>query len=181
MRCPDPHLRSAQLDGRGPGAAGVLRVRRPPPKMAYHALSLAILGLAMPSMALPLTSPALMPSVAGWDCSNPLNLTVSDASGRCAAAAAATSEETPVYIVQHNEVKRYRGYKCQVTINTVRFICGLWSYEKHLSTSVGTTPYPVSREKCEKMVSSGKFVTDDRDRCSGELHSYTWSTSPHAE
>ena len=108
--------------------------------MAFHALSLAILGLALPSTALPLTSPALMPSVAGWDCSDPLNLTISDASGRCAAAAAATSEETPVYIVQHNDIKRYRGYKCKVTINTVQFICGLWSYEKHLSTSGGTLP-----------------------------------------
>ena len=137
--------------------------------MALHALSLAILGLAMPSLALPLTSPAIMPSVAGWDCSNPLNLTVSDASGCCAAAAAATSEETPVYIFQHNEVKRYRGYKCQVTINPVQFICGLWSYEKHLSTNGGTTPYPVSGEKCEKMISSGKFVTDDRDTFSLQI------------
>ena len=75
----------------------------------------------------------------------------------------ATSEETLVYIVQFNDVKRYKGYKCQVTINTVRFICGLWSYEKHLSTSGGTTPFPVSGEKCEKMISSGKFVTSDRD------------------
>ena len=132
--------------------------------MAFHALSLAILGLALPSTALPLTSPALMPSVAGWDCSDPLNLTISDASGRCAAAAAATSEETPVYIVQHNDIKRYRGYKCKVTINTVQFICGLWSYEKHLSTSGGTLPYPVSGEKCEQMVSSGKFRTGDRDK-----------------
>ena len=49
--------------------------------MAFHALSLAILGLALPSTALPLTSPALMPSVAGWDCSDPLNLTISDAAG----------------------------------------------------------------------------------------------------
>ena len=88
--------------------------------MAFHALSLAILGLAMPSMALPLTSPALLPSVAGWDCSNPLNLTVSDASGRCTAAAVATSEETPAYIVQFNDVKRYAGFKCEATINTVR-------------------------------------------------------------
>jgi len=51
----------------------------------------------------------------------------------------------------------------------VRFICGLWSYEKHLSTSGGTTPYPVSGEKCEKMVSSGKFVTDDRDTFSLQI------------
>ena len=109
MRSPDPHHWSAQLEGRGPGAAGVLRGRPPPVKMAFHALSLAILGLATPSMASPLTSPALMPSVAGCDCSDPLNLTVSDASGRCAVTAAATSEEIPVYIVQYNEVKRYRG------------------------------------------------------------------------
>jgi len=131
--------------------------------MAFHALSLAILGLDMPSMALPLTSPALLPAVAGWDCRDPHNLTVSDASRCCAAAAAATSEETPVYIVQFNDVKRNKGYKCQVTINTVQFICGLWPYEKHLSTSGGTTPFPVSGEKCEKMISSGKFVTSDRD------------------
>jgi len=32
-----------------------------------------------------------------------------------------------------------------------------------LSTSGGTTPFPVFGEKCEKMISSGKFVADDRD------------------
>ena len=115
--------------------------------MAFHALSLAILGLALPSTALPLTSPALMPSVAGWDCSDPLNLTISDASGRCAAAAAATSEETPVYIVQHNDIKRYRGYKCKVTINTVQFICGLWSYEKALRSSGGQEPFTLTGDR----------------------------------
>ena len=87
MRSHDPDRRSAQLEGRQPGAAEVHRGHRPPPKMAFHALSLAFLGLAMPSMALSLTSPALMPSVAGWDCSDPLNLTVSDASRRWATAA----------------------------------------------------------------------------------------------
>ena len=45
----------------------------------------------------------------------------------------------------------------------MRFVYGLWSYEKNLSTSGGTTPFPVSGEKCEKMISSGKFVTVDRD------------------
>ena len=88
---------------------------------------------------------------------------MSDASGRCTATTAATSEETPVYIVQFNDVKRYTGFKCQATINTVRFICGLWSYEKHLKTSGGTISFPVSGERCEKMVSSRKFVTSDRD------------------
>ena len=34
----------------------------------------------------------VLPSVTGWDCSDPLNLTVSDASGRYATTAAATSE-----------------------------------------------------------------------------------------
>ena len=112
MRSPDSHRGSAQLDGRRPSAGGVQGGRRQPPKMAFHALSLAILGLAMPSLALPLTSPALLPSVLGWDCSDPLNLTVSDASGRCTAATAATSEETPVYNVQFKDVKRYTRYKC---------------------------------------------------------------------
>ena len=106
MRGPDSNQGSAQLAARGPGAGGVQRGRRQAPKMGFHALSLAILGLAMSSMALPLTSQALPPSVAGWDCSDPLNLPVSDASGCCTASTAATSEETPANIVQFNDVKR---------------------------------------------------------------------------
>ena len=92
MCSPDSNRGRAQLTARRQQAAGFHWCRRPVPKMAFHALSLAILGKAMSSMALPLTSPALLPSVAGWDCSNPLNLTVSDASKRCTAATAATSE-----------------------------------------------------------------------------------------
>ena len=112
--------------------------------MALNALSLAILSLAMPASALPLTSPALLASVRGWDCSDPLNLTISDASGRCTAATAAKSEETLVYIVQFNAVKQYSGFKCEVTIKTVQFIGGLFSYQKHLEISGGTIPFPIS-------------------------------------
>ena len=102
--------------------------------MALNALSLTILSLAMPALALPLISPALLPLVRGGDCSDPLNLTISDASGRCTTTTAAKSEETPAYIVQLNAVKRYDCFKCEVTINTVQFICGLFSYQKHLET-----------------------------------------------
>ena len=120
------------------------------PNMGLQAQSLAILGPAMPTSALPLTTLTLLPSVMGWDCSDPLNLTVLDASGSCTpATAGATSGEKPVYIVQFNAVKRDAGFKCEVTINTVQFICGLFSYQKHLETSRGT--------KCEQMVSSRKF------------------------
>ena len=91
MCSPDSNRGRAQLTARRQQAAGFHWCRRPVPKMAFHALSLAILGKAMSSMALPLTSPALLPSVAGWDCSNPLNLTV-----RMPASAAPPLQRQPV-------------------------------------------------------------------------------------
>ena len=40
----------------------------------------------------PNPTPAFPPSGMGWNCSDPFNLTASEASGRCAVATAATSE-----------------------------------------------------------------------------------------
>ena len=71
MCSPDPNRGSAQLAARGQRAAGQPQGRRPAPKMGFYALSLAILGLAMSSMVVPLTSPALLPSVVGWDYRDP--------------------------------------------------------------------------------------------------------------
>ena len=102
------------------------------PEPSHASLSLATHQPSPPSL------------VRGWDCSDPLNLTISDASGRCTAATAAKSEETLVYIVQFNAVKQYSGFKCEVTIKTVQFIGGLFSYQKHLEISGGTIPFPIS-------------------------------------
>ena len=88
----DPNRRSAQLAARGPPAGGVRRGESRASSLGFHALSLAILGLARPTTTLPLASPALLPSVTGWDCSDPLKLTVLDTSGHYAATAAETSE-----------------------------------------------------------------------------------------
>ena len=92
VRSTDPNCGGAQLAAGRQHAIGVHRGKSQASSLGFHALSLAILGLARPTTALPLTSPALLPSVTGWDCSDPLNLTVSDASGRYATTAAATSE-----------------------------------------------------------------------------------------
>ena len=76
MLSADPNRGSAQLANGGLPGGEVRQRGRLTPNLELQALGLAILGLAMPTSALPLTSPALLPSVTGWDCSDPLNLTV---------------------------------------------------------------------------------------------------------
>jgi hypothetical protein len=74
----DPHRGRTQLVAGRPRVREVLRRESPASSLGLHA-------------ALTPT-PASPPSVMGRDYSHPLNLTVSDARGRCTAATAATSE-----------------------------------------------------------------------------------------
>ena len=87
--------------------------------------------------------------------------------------------KTPVFIVQHNPVKRYKVFKCRMTVNTVQFGCGFWSYEKHLKTLGGTVPYPTSGEQCEKVVSSRLFTTENHDKFPLQIPGFQPSESPN--
>ena len=99
-----PDRGGPQLVAGGPRGGAVCRGGRRTPNLGLQTLSLAILSMAMPISALPLTCPALPPWVTGWDCSYPLNLTVS-------AKVQGTIPFPPLW-----------GKKCEQIINSKKFV-----------------------------------------------------------
>ena len=109
------------------------------------------------------------PAVIAFDCTQPATVAEIDAGAGCKGASPSRGTPQEIWLLQWAQTHSYQGYRCATTKNEESHICGLWSYEKALTASMGQIPMMLTGEDCERLVRTKRFTDDSTRRVQHDI------------
>ena len=98
-----------------------------------------------------------------YDCSNPRDLKIWDASTKCKDESERKRENQEVTIVQRITKQWLSGFKCSVKLHWKSYYCGLLSYTKPILSAEQEETLLISVQECSSMADTSKFRTPRRN------------------